>query len=58
MDLLLCSQRDVPEGQRAMTSLERGYLRGSLNRAAFRAADERIMALRATLRGHPGRAVN
>ncbi len=58
MDLLLCSQRNVPEGQRAMNSLERGYLRGTLNRAAFRAADERIMALRATLRSRPGGAVN
>jgi beta-N-acetylhexosaminidase len=49
MDLLLCSQRSVPEGESALNSLENGYLRGSLNRAAFKAADARILALRATL---------
>jgi beta-N-acetylhexosaminidase len=49
MDLLLCSQRHVSEGERALTALENGYLHGALNRAAFMAAEDRIMALRATL---------
>ena len=56
MDLLLCSQRTVSEGERALNSLEIGYLHGTLNRAAFMAADDRIMALRATLQPRPGPA--
>jgi beta-N-acetylhexosaminidase len=56
MDLLLCSQRNVSEGERALSALESGYLRGALNRAAFMAADDRIMALRATLRSRAGPA--
>jgi beta-N-acetylhexosaminidase len=54
MDLLLCSQRKVSEGQRALNSLASGYLHGTLNRAAFMAADDRIMALRASLPSGPG----
>jgi beta-N-acetylhexosaminidase len=50
MDLLLCSQRHVSEGERALNSLASGYRHGTLNRAAFLAADSRIMALRASLR--------
>ena len=56
MDLLLCSQRTVAEGERALNSLENGYRHGTLNRAAFRTADNRIMALRATLPSGPGPA--
>jgi beta-N-acetylhexosaminidase len=54
MDLLLCSQRNVSEGERALNALESGYLHGTLSRAAFMAADDRIMALRASLRSRPG----
>ena len=54
MDLLLCSDRNVSEGESALASLERGYLHGTLNRAAFMAADDRIMALRASLQSRPG----
>jgi beta-N-acetylhexosaminidase len=56
MDLLLCSQREVSEGERALTALASGYLHGTLNRASFLAADDRIMALRATLQSQPGAA--
>ena len=56
MDLLLCSHRNVSEGEQALNSLESGYLYGSLNRAAFMAAVDRIMALRATLQPRPGPA--
>ncbi len=56
MDLLLCSQRNVSEGERALNSLESGYLHGTLNHAAFVAADDRIMALRASLPSGPGPA--
>jgi beta-N-acetylhexosaminidase len=56
MDLLLCAQRNVSEGESAMKALASGYLHGSLNRATFKAADERIMTLRAALRGQPGAA--
>lgn len=56
IDLLLCSQRNVSEGERALNSLESGYLHGTLNHAAFMAADDRIMALRATLQSRPGPA--
>jgi beta-N-acetylhexosaminidase len=49
MDLLLCAQGNVPEGESAMSSLESGYRSGALNSATFKAADERILALRATL---------
>ena len=56
MDLLLCSQRNVSEGEHALSALESGYLHGTLSRAAFMAADDRIMALRATLQSRPGPA--
>lgn len=49
MDLLLCAQGNVSEGESAMNSLESSYLDGSLNSAAFKAADDRILSLRATL---------
>ena len=51
MDLLLCAPGNVSQGESVMNSLESSYLHGSLNNAAFKAADERILALRATLPG-------
>jgi len=51
MDLLLCSRRDVAEGQQATAGLQRGYLDGTLNKQAFTAAVQRVVALRASL-GH------
>ena len=53
MDLLLCSHRQVSEGESALASLRSGYLHGTLNRAAFLAAVDRITALRATLPPRP-----
>jgi beta-N-acetylhexosaminidase len=49
MDLLLCSRGSVAEGESAMNSLHNAYMRGSLTVSAFRAADERILALRSWL---------
>jgi beta-N-acetylhexosaminidase len=49
MDLLLCSQGKVAEGESAMNSLQHAYARGSLDSSAFKAADGRIMALRSWL---------
>jgi beta-N-acetylhexosaminidase len=51
MDLLLCASGNVSEGESAMNSLASSYLHGSLNSAALKAADKRILALRATLPG-------
>ncbi len=50
MDLLLCAQGSPGEGQAAMNSLAYDYTHKSLNSAAFKAAVERILALRATLK--------
>ncbi len=55
MDLLLCSEGNVSEGESAMSSLETGYRSGALDSAAFKAADERILALRASLPDAPRR---
>jgi beta-N-acetylhexosaminidase len=49
MDLLLCSQGSVTEGESAMKSLQNAYARGSLDPSAAQAALERIMALRSWL---------
>jgi beta-N-acetylhexosaminidase len=46
MDLLLCSQRRVAEGEYAAAALRQGYLDGTLDKAAFTAAVERVIALR------------
>jgi beta-N-acetylhexosaminidase len=46
MDLLLCSQRRVAEGEYAAATLRQGYLDGTLRKAAFTAAVERVIALR------------
>ena len=49
MDLLLCAAQNPAEGQSAMNSLAYDYTHKSLSNAAFKAAVERILALRATL---------
>jgi beta-N-acetylhexosaminidase len=49
MDLILCSQQDVSEGEQAAAGLEQGYLDGQLGRPAFQAALQRVLALRASL---------
>jgi beta-N-acetylhexosaminidase len=51
MDLLLCSDHRVAEGQQALTGLVAGYRSGQLSRATARAAVARIVALRGTLPG-------
>jgi len=51
MDLLLCSEQDVSEGEQAAASLAQGYSDGQLAKPAFTAALERIVALRASLAG-------
>jgi beta-N-acetylhexosaminidase len=51
MDLILCSQQDVSEGEQAAAALEDGYRDGRLPKAAFLAALQRVLALRASLGG-------
>lgn len=51
MDLLLCSGGNYHEGLSALNSLRQDYQTGRLGRAAFKAAVERVLALRATLPG-------
>ena len=50
MDLLLCSQ-SVAEGESARTALRAGYLDGTLDKAAFTASVQRVIALREALGG-------
>ena len=50
MDLILCSEQQVAQGSAARSALESGYLGGRLNQAAFKAAVQRIIALRTSLR--------
>jgi len=50
MDLILCSAQQPGQGDQARIALSRGYQAGSLDQAAFRAAVQRILALRASLR--------
>lgn len=50
MDLLLCSQQQVAQGSAARGALEAAYLGGKLNQAAFKAAVQRIIGLRTSLR--------
>jgi beta-N-acetylhexosaminidase len=50
MDLLLCAQGVPSEGQTAMNQLAYDYTHKTLNQTAFKAAVERILALRATLK--------
>jgi beta-N-acetylhexosaminidase len=49
MDLILCSQQNVSEGEQAAAGLENGYRDGQLARPAFNAALDRVLALRAAL---------
>jgi beta-N-acetylhexosaminidase len=49
MDLLLCSGKYYTEGVQAALGLEQGYNDGQLNHAAFTAAVQRVLALRASL---------
>ncbi|MFF8696588.1 glycoside hydrolase family 3 N-terminal domain-containing protein [Streptomyces sp. NPDC015144] len=49
MDLLLCSARDVAQGNDAVTALGRALTDGTLDGAAFDAAAARVNALRAGL---------
>ena len=51
MDLVLCSQQDVGEGEQAAAGLEAGYGDGQLGQPAFLAALQRVLALRASLAG-------
>jgi beta-N-acetylhexosaminidase len=51
MDLVLCSDGHVGEGESAIDGVENGYLDGALNKTAFTAAVARILALRAGLPG-------
>ena len=49
LDLLLCSDHRVAEGEQALAGLAAGYRSGQLSRASARAAVARILALRGTL---------
>ena len=51
MDLLLCSDHQVAEGEQALAGLAAGYRSGQPSRAASRAAVARILALRGSLPG-------
>jgi beta-N-acetylhexosaminidase len=52
MDLLLCSGHRIRDGQSALAALEASYAHDSAAaKAAFKAAAERVIALRAILRG-------
>ena len=49
MDLILCSARDVTQGQAVTLALASAYGSGQLNPAGFTAAVQRVTALRGTL---------
>ncbi len=51
MDLILCGDGHVAEGEQAMTGLQSGYLHGALDKAAFRASVQRVIELRSSLGG-------
>jgi beta-N-acetylhexosaminidase len=51
MDLILCAAQQPGEGQQARAALEKAYGSGALGQAAFQAAVQRILALKAGLRG-------
>jgi beta-N-acetylhexosaminidase len=51
MDLILCSQQDVSEGEQTAAGLRDGYRDGQLGKRAFTAALQRVLALRASLGG-------
>ncbi len=49
MDLLLCSGQTQGEGTACLAGLEKGYQDGVLGKTAFKAADVRVLTLRAGL---------
>jgi beta-N-acetylhexosaminidase len=49
MDLILCSARDVTQGESAVSALAAAYTSGALDPTAFEAAANRVTALRASL---------
>jgi beta-N-acetylhexosaminidase len=51
MDLILCSGQADTEGEQARIALAKAYQNGTLGQAAFQAAVQRILALRAGLGG-------
>jgi len=51
MDLLLCAVQRVREGIQGLNGLADGYTGGTLNRADFQAAVQRVIALRTSLAG-------
>jgi beta-N-acetylhexosaminidase len=51
MDLILCSAQQAVQGNQARIALSEDYQQGKLNQAAFRAAVQRVLALRSSLRG-------
>jgi beta-N-acetylhexosaminidase len=51
MDLLLCAGQTKGEGTACMDGLENGYNGGSLSKTTFKAADARVLNLRASLPG-------
>ena len=50
MDLILCSAQRPGQGSQARISLSTDYRHGTLDQQAFRAAVQRVLALRASLR--------
>jgi len=51
MDLILCAAQQAAQGNQARIALSGDYQQGKLNQAAFRAAVQRVLALRSSLRG-------
>ncbi len=51
MDLILCSAQRSGQGYQARIALTNDYRRGKLDQAAFRAAVQRVLALRSSLHG-------
>jgi len=50
MDLILCAAQQAAQGNQARVALSEDYQQGKLNQAAFRAAVQRVLALRSSLR--------
>jgi len=53
MDLILCSAQKDTEGGQARIALDKAYQDGTLGKAAFQAAVQRILALKAGLKAGP-----
>jgi beta-N-acetylhexosaminidase len=51
MDLMLCSAQKTGEGGQARIALEKAYTGGTLSRAAFQVAVQRVLTLRSSLGG-------